>query len=113
MYVKKSSRITVLKEKVTFLENLGKQKARNHLEFLATQSNMLAVTFLKESLKHLEALNTEIQENWKVICILMQGVSFFCVNVFEIDIASQKFINFLTILEYNIILKYTCSNHQF
>lgn len=92
-----------IKEEVTsFLDNLDTQEARKHLEFLANERNMLAVAFLKDILKHLNALNTELQGNGKLICDLIQSVSSFRrkLDIFEKDIASQEFIHFPTILEY-------------
>lgn len=63
---------------------------------------MLAVAFLKDMLKYLHALNTELQGNGKLICDLIQSVSAFRrkLDIFQKDIASQGFIHFQTILEY-------------
>ena len=63
---------------------------------------MLAVAFLKDILKHLNALNTELQVNEKLIYDLIQSVSSFSrkLDIFEKDIASEEFIHFPTIIEY-------------
>ncbi|CAG9829623.1 unnamed protein product [Diabrotica balteata] len=64
---------------------------------------MLVVAFLKDILQYLNALNTELQENGKLVCDLIQSVSAFRreLDIFEKDIAQQAFIHFSTILEYN------------
>lgn len=64
---------------------------------------MLVVAFLKDILKYLNALNTELQGNGKLICDLIQSVSAFRrkLDIFEKDIARQEFVHFPTILEYN------------
>lgn len=95
-----------IKEQVTsFLQNLDTQEARKHLDFLTNKRNMLAVAFLKDILKYLNALNTELQGNGKLICDLIQSVSAFRrkLDIFEKDIASQEFIHFPTMLEYKKI----------
>ncbi|CAG9836022.1 unnamed protein product [Diabrotica balteata] len=64
---------------------------------------MLVVAFLKDILKYLNALNTELQENERLVCDLIQSLSAFRhkLDMFEKDIAQQKLIYFPTILEYN------------
>lgn len=92
-----------IKDEVTsFLQNLDTQEATKHLEFITKERNMLAMAFLKDILKYLNALNTELQGNGKLICDLIQSVSAFRrkLDIFEKDIASQEFIHFPTILEY-------------
>ena len=91
-----------IEEVTTFLDNLDAQEARQHLEFLANERNMLTVTFLKDILKHLKALNTELQGNEKLICDLVQSVSSsrHKLDILEKVIASQEFIHFPKILEY-------------
>ncbi|KAK4884028.1 hypothetical protein RN001_000299 [Aquatica leii] len=64
-------------------------KPRKHFEFVTNKRNMLVVAFLKDILKYLNALNTELQRNKKLICDLIQSVSAF-----------RQFIHFPTILEY-------------
>lgn len=96
-------RFWLIKDQVnSFLEKLDTQGARKHLEFITNERNMLAVAFLKDILKYLNALNTELQGNGKLICDLIQSVSAFRrkLDIFEKDIASQKFIHFPTVLEY-------------
>ncbi|XP_049779688.1 general transcription factor II-I repeat domain-containing protein 2-like [Schistocerca cancellata] len=63
---------------------------------------MLAVAFLKDILKYLNALNIELQGNGKLICDLIQSMSAFRhkLDIFEKDIARHEFIHFPTILEY-------------
>lgn len=95
-----------IREQVTsFLQNLDIQEARKHLDFVTNKRNMLAVAFLKDILKYLNALNTELQGNEKLICDLIQSVSAFRrkLDIFEKDIASQEFIHFPTMLEYKKI----------
>ncbi|GLV37439.1 hypothetical protein CBL_10595 [Carabus blaptoides fortunei] len=92
-----------IKEQVTFfLQNLDTQEARNHLDFLTNECNMLAVAFLKDILKYLNVLNTELQGNGKLICDRIQSVSAFRrkLDIFEKDIAYPEFILFPTILKY-------------
>ncbi|GLV61259.1 hypothetical protein CBL_21086, partial [Carabus blaptoides fortunei] len=92
-----------IKEQVTFfLQNLDTQEARNHLDFITNERNMLAVAFLKDILKYLNLLNTELQGNGKLICDRIQSVSAFRrkLDIFEKDIACQEFILFPTILKY-------------
>jgi len=96
-------RFWLIKEQVTsFLQNLDTQGARKHFEFITNKRNMLVVAFLKDILKYLNALNTELQGNGKLICDLIQSVSAFRrkLDIFEKDIARQEFIHFPTILEY-------------
>ncbi|CAK1582797.1 unnamed protein product [Parnassius mnemosyne] len=96
-------RFWLIKEHVTsFLQNLDTQGARKHFEFIKNKRNMLIVAFLKDILKYLNALNTELQGNGKLICDLIQSVSAFRrkLDIFEKDIARQEFIRFPTILEY-------------
>lgn len=93
-----------IKEQVTsFLQNLDTQAAKKHLEFVTNKRNMLVVAFLKDILKYLNALNTELQGNGKLICDLIQSVSAFRrkLDIFEKDISRQEFVHFPTILEYN------------
>lgn len=67
-----------IREQVTFfLQNLDTQEARNHLEFITNEPNMLAVAFVKDILKYLNVLNTELEGNGKLICDLIQSVSAF------------------------------------
>lgn len=63
---------------------------------------MLAMAFLKDILKYLNALNTELQGKGKLICDLTQSVFAFRrkLDIFEKDIENQEFIHFPTILEY-------------
>ncbi|CAG4935897.1 unnamed protein product [Parnassius apollo] len=96
-------RFWLIKEQVTsFLQNLDTQRAKKHLEFVTNKRNMLVVAFLKDILKYLNALNTELQGNEKLICDLIQSVSAFRrkLDIFEKDIARQEFVHFPTILKY-------------
>lgn len=88
-------------EVATFLQNLNTSEAIKHLEFLANEQSMLALAFLKDILKHLNALNTELQGNGKLICDLIQSVSSFRrkLVIFEMDIETQELIHFPTTLE--------------
>jgi len=63
---------------------------------------MLAMTFLKDILEYLNALNTELQRNKKLIRVLISSISAFRrkLDIFEQDIENQEFIHFLTMLEY-------------
>lgn len=71
-------RFWLIKEQVTsFLQNSDAQGARKHFEFITNERNMLVVAFLKDILKYLNALNTELQGNGKLICDLIQSVSAF------------------------------------
>lgn len=95
-------RFWLIKEHVTsFLQNLDAQGARKHFEFITNKRNMLVVAFLKDILKYLNALNTELQGSGKLISDLIQSVSAFRrkLDIFENDIARQEFIHFPTILE--------------
>ncbi|KAF2902670.1 hypothetical protein ILUMI_03516 [Ignelater luminosus] len=96
-------RFWLIKEQVTsFLQNLDTQGAKKHFEFITNERNMVVVAFLKDILKYLNALNTELQGNGKLICDLIQSVSAFRrkLGIFEKDIAEQEFIHFPTILEF-------------
>ncbi|KAF2898171.1 hypothetical protein ILUMI_08003 [Ignelater luminosus] len=92
----------IKEEATTFLGNLDTEEARKYLEFLAIEYDMLAVAFLKDILKYLNTLNTELRGNGKLICDLIQSVfAFRCkLDIFEKGIENQKFIDFPTVLEY-------------
>lgn len=92
-----------IKEEVTtFLENIDTEEARKYVQFLTNGSNMQAVAFLKDILTYLNALNTELQGNGKLICDLVQSVAAFRrkLDIFEEDIINGEFIHFPTMLEY-------------
>ncbi|KAK4871913.1 hypothetical protein RN001_016037 [Aquatica leii] len=77
-----------LKQVTSFLQNLDTQRTRKHFEFVTNKRNMLVVAFLKNILKYLNALNTDVSVFRRKL------------DIFEKDIARHKFIHFPTILEY-------------
>ncbi|KAK4887827.1 hypothetical protein RN001_004098 [Aquatica leii] len=96
----------LIKKQVTsFLQNLDTQRARKHFKFVTNKRNMLVLAFLKNILKYLNALNTELQGNGKLICDLRQSVNEFATRFqnfaemgklspflkspFEIDVAAE------------------------
>ncbi|XP_072380816.1 general transcription factor II-I repeat domain-containing protein 2B-like [Diabrotica undecimpunctata] len=71
-------RFCLIKEHViSFLQNIDTQGARAHFDYIKNRRNMLVVAFLKDILKYLNALDTELQGNGKLVCDLMQSVSAF------------------------------------
>ncbi|XP_072401609.1 general transcription factor II-I repeat domain-containing protein 2B-like [Diabrotica undecimpunctata] len=88
---------------ISFLQNIHTQGARAHFEYITNRRNILVVAFLKDILKYLNALNTDLQGNGKLVCDLIQSVSAFRrkLDIFENNIVQQEFIHFPTILEYN------------
>lgn len=81
-----------------FLYNLHIQEA---FGVPGKQTQYLAVSSQKDILKHLNALNNELREIGKIICDLIQSMSFFLpkLNNFANEIANQQFIHFLTARE--------------
>jgi hypothetical protein len=102
---------SIKEEVITFLVYLDSVESKQYHKFLTNESNMLSVAFLKDILGYLNVLNTELQEQKKLICDLISSVSTFRrkLEIFEEYMKNQDFIHFPTILEYKKTSDIDCS----